>query len=281
MKIILCFCFFLCLSFKGFTQNNFHHEGEASYVSEDFQGSSTKSGQIFDNTQKVAAHPFLPMNTLVKVTNLENNRSVEVKIIDRCTCPNRVINISKAAASQIGLVSSGKAKVRIESIGTIPMEETAEVAKVLPMPAMIPTSFYPTKREFKSSDEDLLHVKSVGEPALTYIAATEPKYLPATTTDNSFNNAGVYSFAGQLSAPKGMGLQVGVFSSVQGMKTVCQELKNQGINAKELYIQVVAKDGGKLFKVLVGSYANQSPELLNKLKELTDKGYKALVKTYL
>jgi len=89
--------------------------GVASWYGKEFQGRPTASGERYDLHALTAAHRTLPFGTRVKVTNLENGRSVIVRINDRGpNQPGRLIDLSYAAARQIGLVANGTAKVRIE-----------------------------------------------------------------------------------------------------------------------------------------------------------------------
>ena len=91
--------------------------GYASYYSKKFKGRRTASGEIFDPMKLTAAHRKLPFGTLVKVTNLENHKSVIVRINDRGPfIKGRIIDLSYKAALKIGLVSKGVAKVKLEVI---------------------------------------------------------------------------------------------------------------------------------------------------------------------
>jgi rare lipoprotein A len=93
----------------------FDQEGLASWYGGKFQGRHTASGEIFDTNQFTAAHKTLAFNTVVKVTNLENDKSTVVRINDRGPfIPGRIIDLSRAAAAAIGLAGKGVAKVRIE-----------------------------------------------------------------------------------------------------------------------------------------------------------------------
>ncbi len=90
-------------------------EGLASWYGGKFQGRPTASGELFDTLQFTAAHRSLPFGTLVLVTNLKNGRSVTVRINDRGPfVPGRIIDLSMAAATEIGLTGQGLSPVRIE-----------------------------------------------------------------------------------------------------------------------------------------------------------------------
>ncbi|HXV79960.1 MAG TPA: septal ring lytic transglycosylase RlpA family protein [Candidatus Binatia bacterium] len=90
-------------------------EGIANYYSDKFQGRKTASGAIYDKNKLTAAHKTLPYGTKVRVTNLENGKSVVVTINDRMRKKNPVlIDVTRRAAQELGFVKAGKAQVKIE-----------------------------------------------------------------------------------------------------------------------------------------------------------------------
>jgi rare lipoprotein A len=89
-------------------------EGLASWYGGKFHGRLTSSGEVFDTNTMTAAHKTLPFGTMVKVTNLENGKSAVVKINDRGPfVEGRIIDLSRAAAEEIGMVGSGVARVSL------------------------------------------------------------------------------------------------------------------------------------------------------------------------
>ncbi|MEF8797445.1 MAG: septal ring lytic transglycosylase RlpA family protein [Salinivenus sp.] len=91
--------------------------GEASYYGDTFAGQTTASGEAFDPEALTAAHPSLPFGTRVRVTRTggEHGRAVTVRINDRGPfADNRIIDLSEAAARQIGMIDEGVVEVRIE-----------------------------------------------------------------------------------------------------------------------------------------------------------------------
>ncbi|MDP4576156.1 septal ring lytic transglycosylase RlpA family protein [Qipengyuania sp. G39] len=88
--------------------------GDASYYGSELAGNRTASGEIFDPSRRTAAHRTLPLGSEVRVTNAGNGRSVVVTINDRGPFHgNRVIDLSTAAASAIGLIRSGTGRVSL------------------------------------------------------------------------------------------------------------------------------------------------------------------------
>jgi rare lipoprotein A len=93
-------------------------EGEASWYGPNFAGRPTANGETFDPRQLTAAHRTLAFGTRLRVTNLDNGRSVTVRINDRGPFAHgRIIDLSRAAAEAIDLIDPGLARVRLEPAG--------------------------------------------------------------------------------------------------------------------------------------------------------------------
>ena len=89
--------------------------GDASWYGSKYHGRKTASGEVYNQHQLTAAHRELPFGTKVKVTNRKNNKSVIVRINDRGPfVSGRVIDLSFAAAKQIGIVQAGVADVELQ-----------------------------------------------------------------------------------------------------------------------------------------------------------------------
>ena len=98
-------------------QNKHQMEGVASYYHPDLHGKPTASGALYDQNKFSGAHPTLPFGTRVKVTNLKNQKSVVITINDRGPyTKNRVIDLSYAAAREIGLIEDGLTLVKLEKV---------------------------------------------------------------------------------------------------------------------------------------------------------------------
>ncbi len=108
---------------EGFVQT-----GTASWYGEKFHGRRTASGEVFDMYRKSAAHKILPLGTYVKITNLKNRQEVVVRINDRGPfVKGRVIDLSYAAAKEIGMIEPGVTKVKVVAMG----KEVGKIASPL------------------------------------------------------------------------------------------------------------------------------------------------------
>jgi len=92
--------------------------GVASWYGRQHQGRATSSGEAFDMNQLTTAHRTLPFGTRVRVTNLENGRSVVVRVNDRGPfTATRILDVSLAAAKALGMVGAGVARVEMVVLG--------------------------------------------------------------------------------------------------------------------------------------------------------------------
>ncbi len=112
---ILCLSLFVSGSSLAFTNYNIPLDGKASWIGERFQGKKTASGELFDMNDLTASHATLPFGTFVKVTSEKTKKSVTVRINNRSEIDSgRVIDLSKRAAEQIGLIEEGVGLVKLE-----------------------------------------------------------------------------------------------------------------------------------------------------------------------
>lgn len=97
---------------------NYDETGIASWYGPDFHGKPTANGEIFDMNEVTAAHQTLPLPSLVRVTNLENGRSIIVRVNDRGPFVNgRIIDLSRRSAQLLGTDRQGVARVRVQMVG--------------------------------------------------------------------------------------------------------------------------------------------------------------------
>lgn len=100
--------------------HGFLEEGIASWYGPKFHGKTTASGEKFNQYAMTAAHKILPLGTTVRVTHLDNGKSILVKINDRGPfVGDRIIDLSKGAATRLQMMGTGTARVRVQSVGTV------------------------------------------------------------------------------------------------------------------------------------------------------------------
>jgi rare lipoprotein A len=101
--------------------------GLASYYGPGFNGDRTASGEVFDEHEFVAAHRTLPFGTVVRVTNLKNGRSVDLRVVDRGPYGKNhrkgcIIDVSRAAARRLRFIRDGLTRVRVQVVRRAPVE---------------------------------------------------------------------------------------------------------------------------------------------------------------
>ena len=219
IEISLALCLLMCFSFgESLAQIGYKEKGRASYYANKFNGRKTANGEIFDNRKLTGAHKTLKFNSMVRVTNLSNNRSVIIRINDRGPyAHNRIIDLSRSAAEQIDLIKVGTAQVRIEVIG-----ENGKVEADNPTPS----------------------------------SPTEPPAEPVASTDTeAFLTGKTYSLWGTQRYPKGLGVQVGSYEDLDNAKDLSKSILQAGF--EEVYIQV-GWSNKRVYRVLVGAFAERS-----------------------
>ena len=118
LSMFMITCMFSFTNVEKLAKNQW--QGIASYYHQKFNGRLTSTGEIFSNKKLTAANNFLKLGTMVKVTNLLNGKSVIVKVNDRMNRKNkRLIDLSQAAAKELGLIQQGIGKLEMEVLSNL------------------------------------------------------------------------------------------------------------------------------------------------------------------
>lgn len=226
---IFIFIYLFAWGAYGQGSQKFSQTGMASYYAGKFNGRKTANGEIYDSKKLTAAHRTLKFGSVVRVTNLKNNKSVVVRINDRGPfAHSRIIDLSQVAAQEIDMLKAGTAKVKVELIG--------ENGKL----------FEPEKRPEVKKDSALASTN-------TTIAPKNEDKKPVIA-DTSFFTGSTYSMWGTKRSPKGMGVQVGSYGDLENAKELCRDLQKVGIT--ETYIQVGWNER-RIYRVLVGAFDDE------------------------
>jgi rare lipoprotein A len=140
---------------------DYDRTGIASWYGSDFHGRRTANGETYDMNAMTAAHTTLPMPTIVRVTNIENGRSVVLRVNDRGPfVDDRIIDLSRAAADQLGMREKGVARVRVQVVKEASLrlkreaerrvaayEPPQETVEYVPPPAAQPVRSYDLPRQ--------------------------------------------------------------------------------------------------------------------------------------
>ncbi len=138
--------------------------GVASWYGRQFQGKPTANGEIFDKAQLTAAHKTLPLPSIVQVDNLENGRSLVLRVNDRGPfVDDRIIDLSEAAARELGFQKAGLASVRVRYLGPASLPgEAGPSSRTARAPRATSTT---TKRRQRSRGSSSLDIAPPRSPA--------------------------------------------------------------------------------------------------------------------
>jgi rare lipoprotein A len=169
-------------------------EGRASWYGAEFAGRRTANGEIYDPSQMTAAHKTLPFGTFVRVTNPNSGANVVVRINDRGPFkPGRVIDVSRAAAEQLGMIGPGTMIVRLEIISD-PAQSPSMVGSSLTMASDAGLQGYNViTSEYRVGQLLLLSSETHPEPIIVRVASGN---MPVSSGVGMFGSTELFSQLG-------------------------------------------------------------------------------------
>jgi rare lipoprotein A len=184
---------------------SYDETGIASWYGADFHGKNTANGEVFDLNELTAAHRTLPLPSVVQVTNLDNGRSIKLRVNDRGPyARGRIIDVSRHAAQLLGFEGSGTAKVRVkilvpDSIQVASLarrnggDDKPETLQALPIAAVSAQSLPPPTPSPRIAANAVPAVPPAAAPAPT--PPPEPVTLAPVTSSQIFIQAGAFAVA--------------------------------------------------------------------------------------
>jgi rare lipoprotein A len=221
--------------------DNYNRVGIASWYGPKFHGKKTANGEVFDQNAMTAAHPTLPLPSIVRVTNLRTGKKILVRLNDRGPfVDNRLIDLSKRAAFELGYGSSGVTKVRVEYVG----------------PASLPGARQSVTR---------VSTESQKKPRLQNASFAKQK-------SNIWPEDPKKKYRIALSKPRtsesGWFVQAGAYSSEQKAKRIASKMNISG----RPKVQTAWINNRYIYRVLVGPYANKS-QAVEQQREVISAGF--------
>jgi rare lipoprotein A len=216
MKNLYLSCLLSILISHSFAQVQ---TGKASFYADKFEGVFTASGEKYKHNKLTGAHKTLPFGTKVKITNLENNQSVEVVINDRGPyVEGRIVDLSREAAEQLGFINKGLADVKLEVVDPGDGRAKEQPIRTIDQVTVEEKEFY----EFQISR---LKPKGFGVQIGTYLELVNLMRL-ADNLKNSYQKQ-VRVQVKIINGVKYYGLIVGQFSSRSKAEDFREELRNK------------------------------------------------------
>jgi rare lipoprotein A len=205
--------------------------GLASFYADKFDGRVTASGDIFDQQKMTAAHRTFPFGTEVRVTNMQNKKTVNVIINDRGPfVKDRVIDLSKSAAKKIDILGSGVTQVKVEVISLGKNDKS-------PVVSANTSDKKPENLAFTKPEPD------------GYVGDTKPAVSSSNSSIEYFKID-----VGQIS-PIGFGIQIASYQEGANLIRQISDIK-ASVN-RDVLIQVSDKDGNKIYRVIVGPFTSR------------------------
>ena len=220
--------------------------GIASWYGPGFHGKKTANGEIFNQNEISAAHRTLPMPSIVKVTNLDNGLILEkVRVNDRGPfAGNRIIDLSKKAAQELGFVNLGTARVKVEILEGESRKYVHEISKK------------------KISQVESAEIKKIQKSELENIS-DDSLITKKNIEDNKLNKNKIEN--NPLLKDKPLAIQVGAFTDHRNAKSLTEKLAEY-----KAYIERIFINQKYLYRVRIGPITdiNLAEKIKNKLFDL-------------
>lgn len=254
MKRHFAFWAFLLLASFSVNAKIYKKSAIASYYAEAFHGKKTSNGEIFNMYSLTCAHKMLPFDTVLKVTNLANGKSVNVRVNDRGPfVHSREIDLSKVAAVKLDMIKSGTTNVRLE---------------IVKLGAYTKLSRQTGKKACEKAGIKYYEV-SVGKPQ-NLESQKKTGNLSNETSCDTETLQKIQRIKSIYREPnKFWDIQIGAFSVKENALSYARKAMRAGVSS------VILQISGKTFRVTVKNVITE--DLNKKIDELVQKGYVDLI----
>ncbi len=277
-KTFILVCFMMQVAYA---QADF---GLATIYSDSYHGNMTESGDVYDKNKLTAAHKSLPFNTLVRLTNPDNKRTITVRINDRgAFYKGDKITISSRAAKELMMDKEGKLKIEIVKRGSPDAKTAAKTeieAEVAKAEEERPDEYenkaaQPEKAEASTAAKAAVKKESTAKKTATPKAkktAAKETTKQAPAKDNPYD---LYKVQAMMMDKEGFGVQIGSYSSYESVLGELVKL-NKNYFKNILISRHEMEDGKRLFKLILGPFPDE-PTAKSYQKALLKKKIKGFV----
>ena len=237
MRLLLGLSLIVLLCFNTNAQVGFTQEGMASYYANEFEGRTTASGERFSHKKATCSHMSIPFGALVKITNLENNTTVVVRVNDRGPfVPDRIVDVSQSVAERLGMVGKGNVKVSIEVVDN----NGYSIQKAEP---------------FQQTPKTEPPVVTTNQPKVEKESTVTKKTETTEKIEEKKKESELFTLKVEVSEAKGFSIQIGSYKELVNVLRIAADIQNT--TKKETKIQVTTINGEKLYRLMVGSFSNR------------------------
>ena len=225
-------------------QPDYNETGIGSWYGEQFHNRFTSNGEVFDMDGLSAAHKTLPLPSLVEVTNLDNGRKITLRVNDRGPfVDGRIIDLSKAAADELGYRQQGVARVRVRYLGPAPKSpfDSQRIAQLTPRSLLTePAPAVQTAQPYAVA------ALASATPSLPVVPVSTPAIAPPPAAAASAERATRFA----LAAPSGYRVQVASFANRANAEKAVAMLG-------QAVIEPALRDGTEIYRVILGPAADE------------------------
>lgn len=265
-SVCICTLALSCFSLSSFAQKSRTEYGKCGYYAASFQGRPTSSGEKYDKNDLTCSHKSLPFGTYIRVTRIDNNKSVVVRVNDRGPfIEGYVVDVSGAAAEQLDLLKVGTTRVKISVLNTKDAAEKTTADATASTQLIIPKQ------------------STTAERPATYNQGTTKTALAAgTTADKSPQSpekgetqvvSDLYKVDIKKSEKSGYGIQISTLFDANNVLPIINKLQSQWPD--KVLVNVIKDEANNVstYKIIVGPFTDKkTAESQQKL--VSKKGYK-------
>jgi rare lipoprotein A len=243
---------------------NYNRVGHASWYGDLFHGRYTANGEVYDMDRLSAAHPTLPLPSYAQVTNLNNGRSIVVRVNDRGPFSNdRIIDLSRASAEVLGFRRNGTATVRVTYLGRAPLNGDDSYER-----RYLANQSFMQMAETRGVRASGQRIVSLAEEETKYASAAWRLGTPATTTPPAAAPTQAPSGNGGVTVKGGYLIQAGMFKQKENVDKARTALSS----IAPVEVIEVEFRGEMLSRVRVGPFADKKAARAA-LGQVTKAGY--------
>ncbi|MBP6828986.1 MAG: septal ring lytic transglycosylase RlpA family protein [Saprospiraceae bacterium] len=241
---LVCFSWLL---FNAFIPSLTEEFGKANYYSDSLHGRKTSSGEKYDKNELTCAHKSLPFGARVKVTRLDNKKSVIVRVNDRGPFKEGyVIELSRRAAEVVDLVRDGSASVRVEVVPNVDTKTAGTASASAAKLSMVRPVQYST---------------------------TDPQPSSAKATSGNDKNTELYKVGMKKSAKSGYGVQLSTLYDADNLLPIITKLQQQWPEKVLVSVERDAANDLSAYRVMIGPFADEQTAKAQQ-KLAVKRGYK-------
>lgn len=244
---------------SAFTNNTTEEYGKAGYYADSLQGRKTASGEPYDKNDLTCAHKSLPFGTMVRVTRIDNKKSVVVRVNDRGPyIDGYVVDVSRKAAEQIGLIKDGVTRVKVEVVQASPNARVAAETDG-------DTKLLIGREKTVQPSSKGVAANNIARP-LTYSTETKTASSAALTTD-------LYKVDLRSTSRQGFGVQVSTLFDADNVFPILEKLQTDWPGKAMVSMTTDKATNSSRYKVIIGPFADKSAAD-SQQKLAIKKGYK-------